>query len=178
MIPNRRRDYDAASMRLAVLSIAILAAGCSASRSLAPPGAPPALKVPPNERLSLEAFASGVQIYECAATRQWVFKAPQAELADRDGKKIGTHYAGPTWEADDGSKVVGREKARENGRSAGDLPWLLLAATSATGGGTLGRTQSIQRMDTAGGMPPAGACAPGDVARVPYRATYYFYRRR
>lgn len=156
----------------------LLAAGCSASRGLAPPGSPPALKVAPNERLALEAFGSGVQIYECASGGQWVLKAPQAELADRDGRKIGTHYAGPTWEASDGSKVVGRVKARENGRGAQDIAWLLLTAASASGSGTLGRTSSIQRMDTVGGAAPAGACRSGDEARVPYRATYYFYRRR
>lgn len=165
-------------MRRAIAIATLLAAGCSASRGLTPPGAPPALKVPANERLSLEAFASGVQLYECGAGGQWVAKGAQAELLDRDGRKIGTHYAGPTWEANDGSKVVGQVRARETARSAEDIPWLLLTAASAAGYGTLGRTQSIQRMDTAGGMPPAGACSPGDAARVPYRAIYYFYRRR
>jgi len=166
-------------MRLALTTMAaLLAAGCSASRTLVAPGSPPALKIPANERLSLEAFADGVQIYECAPGGRWVFKAPQAELADREGRKIGTHYAGPTWEANDGSKVTGEVKARENARSAGDIPWLLLAAKPASGYGTLGRTLSIQRMDTVGGVAPAEPCPPGAEARVPYKATYYFYRRR
>ena len=164
-------------MRRVLTTIAaLLAAACSASR-LVPPGSPPALKVPANERLSLEAFADGVQIYECGTDRRWVFKAPEAQLADRDGRKIGTHYAGPTWEASDGSKVTGAIKARDNARSAQDIPWLLLAATSASGHGTLGRTRSIQRMDTVGGVPPSGPCTPGMETRVPYKATYYFYRR-
>jgi len=176
MIPNRA-DYDAGTMRLLPTTIAaLLAAGCSAPRAL-PPGSPPALKVPPNERLSLEAFADGVQIYACSPAGEWVFKAPEAQLTDRGGRKIGIHYAGPTWEASDGSKVVGEVKARENARSAQDIPWLLLAAKSASGRGTLGRTRSIQRMDTVGGMPPPGSCAPGAETRVPYKATYYFYRR-
>ena len=179
MIPNRPADYDAATMRLGLtMMAALLTAGCSATRGLAPPGSPPALKVPGNERLSLEAFAGGVQIYECAASGQWILKAPEAELMDRDGKKIGRHYAGPTWEASDGSKVTGEIRARENARSADDVPWLLLRAASASGYGALGRTTSIQRMDTVGGVPPAGSCRPGAQARVPYRATYYFYRRR
>ena len=112
--------------------IVLLLAGCGARRALPPPGSPPSLKAPPNEALSLEAFASGVQIYECR-TRQWVLKAPEAELADRDGRKIGRHYAGPTWEANDGSSVVGEPRARENARSADDIPWLLLSAKSASG---------------------------------------------
>jgi len=177
MIPNRR-DYDAGSMRLALTTIALLAAGCAASRGPLPPGSPPALKVPAGERLSLEAHADGVQIYGCGADGQWALKAPEAQLADRDGRKIGRHYAGPTWEANDGSKVTGEVKARENARGAGDIPWLLLAATSASRYGTLGRTLSIQRMDTVGGIAPAEPCRPGAEARVPYKATYYFYRRR
>ena len=164
-------------MRLALTTVVLLAAGCAGSRGPLPPGSPPALKVPANERLSLEAYADGVQIYGCGAGGQWVFKAPEAQLADRDGRKIGRHYAGPTWEANDGSKVMGEVRARENPRGAGDIPWLLLAATSASRYGTLGRTLSIQRMDTVGGMPPSGSCAPGTEARVPYKATYYFYRR-
>jgi hypothetical protein len=142
------------------------------------PGAPPALKVQANERIALEAFADGVQIYECGASGQWRFKAPQAELASRDGRKIGTHYAGPTWEANDGSKVAGEVKARENARSAQDIPWLLLAAKPASAYGTFGRILSIQRMDTVGGVAPAEPCRPGAEARVPYKATYYFYRRK
>ena len=165
-------------MRRALTIATLLAAGCSASSSLTSPGAPPALKVPENERLSLEAFASGVQVYECGAGGQWVAKGVEAELADRDGRKIGRHFAGLTWEANDGSKVTGEIRARENARSADDVPWLLLRAASASGYGALGRTTSIQRMDTVGGVPPTGACRPGAQARVPYRATYYFYRRR
>jgi uncharacterized protein DUF3455 len=155
--------------------VVLLLAGCASRRAVPPPGSPPSLKVPPNEVLSLEAFASGVQIYECRA-RQWVFKAPEAELADRDGRKIGRHYAGPTWEAEDGSTVVGEVKARENARSADDIPWLLLGAKSASGSGRLGRTRSIQRMDTVGGKAPPESCRDGEESRVPYKATYYFYR--
>jgi hypothetical protein len=37
-----------------------------------------------------------------------VLKAPDADLFDEGGRRIGRHFAGPTWEAsDDGSKVIG-----------------------------------------------------------------------
>src|SRR3954471_20010699 len=108
------------SMRsIAAVLCLLVAAGCGSSRALIAPGAPPALKVAPNEALFLEAFATGVQIYQCRAG-EWSLQAPQAELADREGKKLGTHYAGPTWEANDGSKVVGEVKAREYARSPED----------------------------------------------------------
>jgi hypothetical protein len=71
--------------------------------------------------LSVVAQASGVQIYDCSASKadpskfEWVFRAPEADLFDGTGKKIGKHYAGPTWESNDGSKVIGEVKARDDG---------------------------------------------------------------
>ena len=134
--------------------------------------------------LMLEAMADGVQIYACEAQGQgfeWVFKAPEADLFDLSGKKIGKHYAGPTWESNDGSKVVGEVKARDDGPAATAIPWLLLSAKSTSGKGVFSQTQSIQRLYTVGGKAPAGACTRaqlGKEARVPYKATYYFYSAR
>jgi len=145
---------------------------------------PDALNVPAGEKLSLEAQASGVQIYECRANKddakrfEWVFKAPEAQLFDKAGKVIGKHYAGPTWESDDGSKVVGEVKAKDAGPDPKSIPWLLLAAKSSSGDGALGRTRSVQRLHTAGGNAPAVGCDQanqGKEARVPYKAVYRFY---
>jgi FtsP/CotA-like multicopper oxidase with cupredoxin domain len=133
----------------------------------------------------LEAHATGVQIYECAAkavqplTYEWTFRAPDAALADGSGHPLGKHFAGPTWEATDGSSVVGELKARDPAPSNTAIPWLLLAAKSTTGTGVLSATKSIQRVQTAGGIAPAEACSAANaaqVARVPYTAIYYFYR--
>jgi hypothetical protein len=170
-----------ARVRLPILSVASAAclalAACASRPPLAPPGAPPALRVAKNEALALEAFASGVQLYECAPSGQWRAKGAQAELVDRDGRKVGVVAPGPTWEARDGGKVTGELQAREPGRTGEDLDWALFRASSAPRGGLFGRASSVQRMDTAGGRAPAGECAQGAQARVPYRATYYFYRR-
>lgn len=168
-------------------SCALLAllAGCSAARVQPLPGVPPALKVPANEVVMLEAFATGVQVYQCSAGKadpdklEWVFKAPEAELLDREGRRLGRHYAGPTWESRDGSKVVGALKAQEPGRP-GAIAWLLLAAKETSGSGVFSGTKSIQRVDTVGGSAPAGGCSAaqsGQESRVPYKATYYFYRQ-
>lgn len=160
--------------------------------------APDSLKPPAGQVLFLEALASGVQIYDCAAKPDgdgfaWKFRAPEATLADRDGKPIGRHYAGPTWEALDGSKVVGEVKAREPSPTPKTaIPWLLLtaksvgvaihsdaAATAANIQNVLAQTKSIQRLSTGGGVEPAEACTAekaGQTARVDYSATYYFYR--
>jgi len=148
-------------------------------------GVPDALRTSSNEVLSLQSRATGVQIYACKASSadplkyEWVFVAPEAELRDPAGKRIGKHYGGPTWEADDGSKVVGEVVARDDGPDANAIPWLLLRAKANSGSGVLAGTTSIQRLDTAGGKAPAGACAApqaGTEVRVPYTAAYYFFR--
>ena len=169
---------------MAKASLAAILAGCATPNVGTNPLVPENLKVPAGQTLSLVSPATGVQIYECGAIKtepprfEWVFKAPQAELLDLSGKKIGKHYAGPTWESNDGSKVVGEAKARDDGPAATAIPWLLLAAKSTSGNGVFSRTQSIQRLYTVGGKAPAAACGKaqlGKEARVPYKATYYFY---
>ena len=150
------------------------------------PVVPETLKVPNTQVLSLETQATGVQIYECNASKddptrfKWVFKAPEAELFDSAGKKIGRHYAGPTWESTDGSRVVGEVKARDNGPDTNAIPWLLLSAKSS-GNGVLSQTQSIQRVHTVGGKAPAKGCNQAQVGketRVAYKAAYYFFVAR
>jgi uncharacterized protein DUF3455 len=142
----------------------------------------PANLQPANESLAQVVPAKGVQIYECRPRKEdgtltWVFVAPQADLFDRRGNKIGTHYAGPAWEAADGSKVVGAVKARADAPQAGAIPWLLLSTKSVAGEGAFSKVSSIQRVSTTGGVAPAGACAEaGATARVPYTADYYFFK--
>jgi hypothetical protein len=158
-----------------------LLAGCA---TVAMPAVPDALKPPTTQVVSLETRATGVQIYACNARKddptrfEWVFKAPEADLFDRSGQKIGKHYAGPTWEANDGSKVIGEVKARADGPDSNAIPWLLLTAKSTSGNGVFSRAQNIQRLHTIGGKAPAGGCdqaRAGQETRVAYKATYYFY---
>jgi Protein of unknown function (DUF3455) len=160
--------------------------GCATS-PVPPPMVPESLRVPADQSLSLETQAVGVQIYKCEvsktdATRyEWVFSAPEAELFDRAGSKIGKHYAGPTWESNDASKVVGQLKAKDDSPDPNAIPWLLLSAKSTSGKGVFGQTLSIQRLRTSGGKAPGDGCSAaqvGNEARVPYKATYYFYVAR
>ena len=107
-----------------------------------------------------------------------VFKAPEAELFDGSDKQIGKHYAGPTWEANDGSKVMGAFEALYNSPDTNSIPWLLLKAKSNSGSGVFSHVESIQRVETVGGKAPAEGCGKdqvGKTIRVPYKAIYYFY---
>ena len=166
------------------MSLVALVAGCATSRFGTIPLVPENLRTPATEVLSLETEATGVQIYECNASKdvptrfEWVFKAPEADLFDRAGNRIGKHYAGPTWESNDGSKVVGEVKAQVAGPDSGAIPWLLLNAKSTSGTGVFSQTKSIQRVHTVGGKAPTEPCSQaqaGKVTRVGYKATYYFY---
>ena len=165
-----------------------LLAGCASSPPApapapAAPQVPASLSAPAGQSVYLEALAHGVQIYECSqkpdVTYDWAFKAPEAALTVRSGESIGKHYAGPTWESNDGSTVIGVVKSRDPGPNPAAIPWLLLEAKATTGSGTFSVTKSIQRVTTVGGQPPPAPCTAanlGQVVRVPYSATYYFYR--
>jgi hypothetical protein len=95
---------------------------------------PEKLKPSADESLVMIVAAKGVQIYECRAKKdrsgdyEWAFVAPEAELFDAAGSRIGKHYAGPTWESNDGSKTVGTVRENAAAPEADSISWLLLAA--------------------------------------------------
>jgi hypothetical protein len=155
--------------------------------SVAVSGTPDALKAPDDQVLTVTARGIGVQIYQCqasptnAAAFVWTLKGPEAQLRYDGGKELGRHYAGPTWEANDGSKVVGEVVAHDDGLDATAIPLLLLRAKQASGDGVFGKVESIQRLHTVGGRAPTTGCDAsygGTEARVAYTADYYFYSAR
>ena len=160
---------------------ASLAAGTALSADLQVPAVAPELAVPNGNVLLIKAFATGVQNYLCSQGKsgfEWTFKGPQAGLADAAGRAIGKHYAGPTWEASDGSKVVGRAVASLAGESGDAIPQLLLVSTENQGSGVFAGVKTIQRLETKGGLAPSEPCAADQLGRLvqsPYTATYYFY---
>jgi hypothetical protein len=160
-------------MKRVAIALPILIAGCASTVPV-----PDSLKPGTQEKLALVVPAKGVQIYECRDAK-WAFVAPEAELFDRAGKKIGRHYAGPHWEAADGSRIVGAVKERADAPVPGAIPWLLLSTKSAGQEGAFSKVTSIQRVATTGGVAPAGSCTqPGSQARVAYTADYYFFISR
>jgi hypothetical protein len=164
---------------LLVLGGLLLIQPAEAQLGIKPPDAPKELQ-PPNPTLLLRLQGKGSQIYVCqntAGTYGWKLKAPDAKLFDESGEADGRHYAGPTWELNDGSKVKGKVLASAPSPDAGSIPWLLLTATSHEGHGVLTGVENIQRLETKGGVAPGG-CAAGhemEEKSVPYEAIYYFY---
>jgi hypothetical protein len=165
--------------------IALVLAACASAPPPRPVAIPEELRVPDGQLLLLRAAARGTQIYTCKAKAadpaafEWVLKAPDAELFDQSGAKIGKHYAGPTWENADGSRVVGEVMQRSPAQGA--VPWLLLRAKSNEGAGAFASVKYIQRLDTVGGIAPSAGCDAahaGAEARVDYSANYDFYGTR
>lgn len=175
---------------LLLLSLLVSAHPAAAPRG-AFDGNADAVAPPPGSPLLLELSADGVQIYSCEAKNNafdWTFVAPEAKLADKQGHPAGTHSAGPTWKATDGSTVVGEMVAKADAPAAAagqspSIPWLLLRAKSHTptpGGqpGSLATVAYIRRANTKGGTAPTTGCDASHVSqqtRVPYTATYQFY---
>ena len=140
----------------------------------------PATLAPPQQGALIGKYAAkGVQIYVCiikGSVTEWSFKAPEAELVDAQGRPFARHYAGPTWEAPDGSKIVGTVLASEPAPKAGAIPWLLLS-TESSASGVLAGVHFVQRVNTSGGVGPTGACPMvGTERRVDYAAAYIFYK--
>jgi len=137
------------------------------------------IEVQPGNILLFRAFAVGVQRYRWNGA-SWDFVEPVATLyADANySVKLGVHYAGPTWEAITGGKVVATRVAS----CAPDptaIPWLLLKTVSTDGPGIMNLVTYIQRVNTKGGLTPtAPGASTGAIADVPYTTEYYFYRAK
>lgn len=126
-------------------------------------------------------LGKGVQIYGCTQTERgytWRLKGPDAVLMDVAGRRIGDHFAGPSWRAEDGSTVIGEALTAAQAPQAGAIPWLVLRAKSPPVSGLFAGVSYIVRSATEGGAAPATGCDQahaGAEARVDYSATYIFF---
>jgi len=179
-----------AAPTLATLAVAALAACATCPKPAPGAPVPPTVSIPGVVRppagqvLQRTLWATGVQVYECRAkavgggTPDWVFVAPEAALADDKGAPVGKHYAGPTWEANDGSRIVGTVAGKVESPDAGTIPWLLLSTRSTGPAGLFSNVAFVQRVATAGGAAPDGGCDAANLgrqARIDYKAQYAMY---
>jgi hypothetical protein len=116
-----------------------------------------------------------MQVYAwSAAEGHWGPPKPLATLFLGDVLSA-THSEGPLWQHTDGSKVVGAVVASATVDAAA-IPWLLLHAASRSGPGLFADVTYVQRLNTKGGLAPAGpGSADGAQVQVHYEADYLFY---
>lgn len=121
----------------------------------------------------------GKQIYECKPVDGGGYAFAQRDVSAVLGGRIAHSFVAPNsgtpqWIARDGSAVTGAVISRTpNG--AGNIPELdLKAARSGKHHGRLADTAEILRLNTVGGVAPAGSCTPGVTVGVPYQADYVF----
>ena len=170
------------SLLIALLTLAGALPAVAHQSSSAAGDVPPELQPPEGQHLVLKAIGRGSQNYVCdQASGKWTFRDPTATLS-RHGRAIGIHYAGPTWELFDGSKVTATVRVNVPAPNpAKDIPWLLLQATSNAGSGVLSTVDYVQRLFTKGGVAPdGGVCDPAEDTSVGirYSAVYAFYSGR
>jgi hypothetical protein len=144
---------------------------------------PPQLTPPAGTHLVLQARGTGDQVYTCVKQDSgyaWTLKAPDARLLDATGVVIGRHFAGPSWQLNDSSRITGKAVAHVDAPEPTAIAWLLVTVVSESGDGRLRNVSAVQRLRTNGGKAPASGCDAAHLAaevRAPYSADYLFYGR-
>jgi hypothetical protein len=166
---------------LAAVAVSGALASTATARPIVAPTVPAEIQVEAGNEPFEIGHAVGVQIYSCNGTA-WTFVAPRALLVT-DHLQVIHHFAGPTWQHQDGSSVVG-QLVKPVTVDAKSIPWLLLSAKSTTAGkfgNRLTQTTFIQRINTRGGLAPAAstctAAKAGVQREVLYTADYVFWRK-
>jgi hypothetical protein len=171
---SERIGTDATRAGLAALFATLMLPAVAAAEQ---PQLPAAIAVPDQAPI-VTLHAEGAQIYECKETGgklSWSFREPIAALM-QDGRTVGRHYTGPTWENADGSAVVGKAAGSAPGATADDVAWLKLDVVDRRGSGILTATATVQRINTHGGALSGPCSERGALRAVPYSADYVFLR--
>jgi Protein of unknown function (DUF3455) len=138
-VPREKSGYGIVSIRIQNKQRRKTMTENSDQSVVGPRHIPDILQVPEGNVLLLRAYGRGIQKYACPVSA--ASKAvPHAILlaGDRDeGDLVAIHFGGPTWEALDGSSVVG-DASNAKYFTAPDpdgVDWLLLPAKSTAGRG-------------------------------------------
>jgi hypothetical protein len=162
------------TMALLLCGTAALAAYAQADNRA--PEVPAELVVPVGNKVHFHGFGVGFQVYTWNGT-SWGNAVPDALLFNGEAGIVATHGAGPSWQSNSGSRVVGMLPPVAVVVDTNAIPWLRLQALNPQGPGIFADTTYIQRVNTTGGKAPfAPGSFVGQVARVPYTADYFFYR--
>jgi hypothetical protein len=175
MLLPRKREHE---MRKIAIFFASIVLPATAAHALGLADLPEAIAVKNGAPVAtLE--AAGAQIYACSrkatGALEWTFREPVAVLL-QDGRTVGRHFVGPTWEFADGTHVVGKLSGKSAGETARDIPWLRLAITEPAQSGPVAGATTILRIDTKGGGFEGVCSREGDLHAEPYAATYVFVK--
>ncbi len=172
--------------KLSMITAAIALSACASAPMMMKvdnAALPEPVRVPAGQKVMMSTTGVGEITYECrekkdmAGAHEWAFVGPVATLYSGDKKAVGKYYAGPTWEANDGSKVTGKQLA-VSPATPGNIPLQLVKTEPAMGAGAMTGVSYIQRLNTKGGVAPAMACdamSKGKRQQVAYEADYVFY---
>jgi len=139
-----------------------------------------ALQKPAGSSEFLRLQGEGVQIFRCetqGGSQRWVYRLPEAQLRDAEGRVLVRHGAGLSFEHVDSSRLVGEVQDHVPAPREDALPWVLLRVHSY-GKGALAGAGYVLRTNTVGGMPPPAceAAQLNQVLRVPFSAEFSFLR--
>lgn len=165
-------------MKVLLFSLALIGSLAAAAQAEGAENLPASIAVKAGVPVA-QLRAAGAQIYVCAKNAagalNWTFREPVASLLD-EGKTVGRHFVGPTWEFVDGSRVVGEVVSKAPGATAKDIAWLKLSAKEPPKSGLVAGATSILRIDTKGGVFEGACDSEGELHSEPYTATYVFVK--
>jgi hypothetical protein len=191
---KRRFAAGLAAVVAATAAILTASGAAAATPDVTTAGAPgggvtPNAKLPveiqvtdPNLRVVASFVGIGKQVYDCGADGKFPAapREPVAGLLAR-GIPAGIHGKGPFWASFDGSHVDGTVVKAVPPPPPSDptknVAWVLLSGTQPTPNttGVFSNVKFIQRLDTRGGVAPAGTCVAPKTVAVDYSANYVFW---
>jgi hypothetical protein len=192
----KRLLFHAYVMPLVIASFAGGLSGCASTHVAEPASAtlPAELRIGPEQTLDQVLVTRGDETWRCerdsgdarviaAGTQsalRWAQVGSAGTLVDQARQNVGNVLPGGYFVAYDGS-FVRAQMARQSQVNANTLTWVLYSVPHDAGTRfdprRFARISSIERIATAGGLPPDPRCShEGLRLLVPYSATYLLYR--
>ena len=109
---------------LAGITLVAASAASALANDNRPPEVPDEIAVPDGNKVHFHGFGVGVQIYTWNGS-SWGTAVPEATLFNAEGV-VAIHFAGPTWESNSGSQVVGALPPKAVIVDPNAIPWLRL----------------------------------------------------
>lgn len=164
--------------QLLSIALTLTLAGCSSFQSFFDPLAPSS-----DSSAAFVLTGKGVQQFQCTADangRYWKFITPEAQLTDGKGRTLARQGSEGNFFAKDGSILVAKIEKYSEKTTAGNLRDLVYTTSSRGKKGILTGITHVKRSQGKGGVPliRCSASQLGSTLKVPFTATYTFYRAK